>query len=865
MPNPFKEIKTPFLSPVAVGTVITIPPVSQVCVLFDDIPSGGQYYYFEEAYIDIVTPGGTNTITGPDVGSTLNVDTSATYAIVYRGIARESYSGGGFIDQDFRYTYYITSVENRLPLKKWTCTEGIKRLLQLAEPIRKGETPRFILNGDNGEGAAYTGQAAQFDKVPMPEIAMTKQTLRECLQQLGEVLHAEPRARAVKKNGKWVYEIYYDRYGGEERWKHANRPYVEKSVAQQIAEYATALDSGVENIVVQMKDFTGVTTEPFDGGGQSLRTETLYARIDETSGEIATYRPIYFFPQNAALECYYDGDWYDITPYLYEQSVYLTQLSEYKTDPSNSRAYGIYYVQGEEGIRGLNYKQDHPISPIFSNYAIVNILEAVSGKHISFGTGETDSFAALIFRVTYAPVYNARIGQTKPNYTEYKYPAKIVYNQSANLVDAYSYGENLKGVIARLGNAEKTHTYVLSRLSQLPKAGMKFDDDYYISAVYHELLPTCIRCTVALTKDFNRISQYIGISSQKRYSQVSMTMALERNILYQEYVVIGDYVEPDNDCMIMGQFMSALGDVFTAPAFDTSPLTCVVAWGETYSGKALPAVTLPVVAAAFGNAVSFSWEYEDNYSAGAVASWQSNGAGDDLVQGYFQDNYCYTDYYGRAYFYRFDLRKSLPFPSADALEIATGLPAADVPSSGAGYLGNMHLQPWYLRKDSREKLQVNVQVNFVTNRRNLIIGSALAANLELVRGAKAGSARPRLYIFPEPLNLFTDHLEASVQQKLEHMYYTTVTVDASGANEGYIVVNGSAVLGGKAWAIVTAQTKQEIQVEDDEGDITTQTIVTGGDLLVAENVDIARGQAISPVYFCKKREVFDQTVWKDLR
>lgn len=802
---------------------------------------------------------------GEDIGITVNLS-PGVYTIFYSFKYFEKNTMGRDEEHINTATYTFLVVENKLPLKKWTVTEGIKRLLQLAEPIRKGETPRFILNGDNGDGAAYTGQAAQFDTIPLPEIAMTKQTLRECLQQIGEVLHAEPRAKAVQKGGRWVYEITYDRYGGEERWKHANRPYVEKSVAQQISEYATALDSGVENIVVQMKDFTGVTTEPFDGGGQSLRTETLYARIDETSGEIATYRPIYFFPQNAALECYYDGDWYDITPYLYEQSVYLTQLSEYKTDPSNSRAYGIYYVQGEKGIRGLNYKQDHPISPIFSNYAIVNILEAVSGKHISFGTGETDSFAALIFRVTYAPVYNARVGQTKPNYTEYKYPAKIVYNQSANLVDAYSYGENLKGVIARLGNAEKTHTYVLSRLSQLPKAGMKFDDDYYISAVYHEFLPTCIRCTVALTKDFNRISQYIGISSQKRYSQVSMTMALERNILYQEYVVIGDYVEPDNDCMIMGQFMSALGDVFTATAFDTSPLTCVVAWGETYSGQALPAVSLPVVAAAFGNAVSFSWEYEDNYSAGAVASWQSNGSeGNDLVQGYFQDNYCYTDYYGRAYFYRFDLRKTLPFKTADALEIATGLPAADVPSSGAGYLGNMHLQPWYLRKDSREKLQVNVQVNFVTNRRNLIIGSALAANLELVRGAKAGSARPRLYIFPEPLNLFTDHLEASVQQKLEHMYYTTVTVDASGANEGYIVVNGSAVLGGKAWAIVTAQTKQEIQVEDDEGDITTQTIVTGGDLLVAENVDIERGQAISPVYFCKKREVFNQTVWKDLR
>ena len=800
---------------------------------------------------------------GEDIGITVNLS-PGVYTVFYSFKYFEKNAMGRDEDHTNTATYTFLVIENKLPLKKWTVTEGIKRLLQLAVPIRKGDYPMFVLEGDNGDGQPYTGQAAQFDTIPLPEIAMTKQTLRECLQQIGEIVHGEPRATAVKKDGKWVYQITYDLYGSEKVWKHANRPHVAKSIAQSINEYATSTDSATENLISQIKDYTGVTVEPYEGGGQSVRTETMYVRIEEGNMIIKTQRPVYFFPQEKGLELYWDGAWYDCTAYLYEQSVYNTQLSAYKDDPSESKAYGLYYIQGEKNIYGLNFKQERPFLPAFANYAIVNIIQAVTGQTPSFGTGETDSYATLIFRVRYTPFFNARVAQTKPNYRDYKYPAQLIYNQSANLVDARAFGENLKGVIARLGNAEKSHTYMLTRLKQIPKAGMKFDDDYYISAVYTEDMASYYRCTVALTKNFNRISQFIGVPSEKRYSQVSQTMAAGRNVLYQEYLVIGDYVEPDSDSRIGRSMLLSFATVFSH-SVAMNPVFCVVAWGESYGGQNLPAVVLSVVTCAFGNSVSFSWEYQDNYSAGPVSSWQVSGEGDDAATGYYQDDYRYTDYYGRAYFYRFDLRKSLPFPSADALEIATGLPAADVPSSSAGYLGNMHLQPWYLRKDSREKLQVNVQVNFVTNRRNLIIGSALAANLELLTGAKAGRDLPRLYIFPEPLNQFTDHLEASVQQELEHMYYSTVTVDVSDANEGYIVVNGGAVLGGKAWAIVTAQTKQEIQVEDDEGDITTQTIVTGGDLLVAENVDIARGQAIEPVYFCRKREVFDKSVWKTTR
>ena len=861
---PANEIFEGSFSPGGIYPNVTIYYIRYLIKVVQVTEAGETQLYlanFEKSY--------TGSTSGNESGYTATLSTGFSYKVYYGWQLWSARSPTGSPEYEEALSYYFSKVvENAFPLKKWTVTDGIKRLLQLAAPIRKGDYPMFVLEGDNGDGQPYTGQAAQFETIPLPEIAMTKQTLRECLQQIGEIVHGEPRAEAVERNGEWVHQITYDMYGGEKVWKHANRPHVAKSIAQSINEYATSTDSATENLISQIKDYTGVTVEPYEGGGQSVRTETMYVRIEEGNMIIKTQRPVYFFPQEKGLELYWDGAWYDCTAYLYEQSVYNTQLSAYKDDPSESKAYGLYYIRGEKNIYGLNFKQDDPFLPAFENYAIVNIIQAVTGQTPTFGTSETNSYATLIFRVRYTPFFNARVEQTKPNYRDYKYPAQLIYNQSANIVDARAFGENLKGVIARLGNAEKSHTYMLTRLKQIPKAGMKFDDDYYISAVYTEEMTSYYRCTVALTKDFNRISQFIGVPSEKRYSQVSQTMAAERNVLYQEYIVIGDYIAPDVWTSTGYNMLLSFATVFSH-AIEMPPVSCVVAWGENYSGQSLPAVVLPVVTCAFGNSVSFSWEYQDNYSAGAVSSWQNNGGtGGVVVTGYYQEDYRYTDYYGRMYYYNFDLKWSYEtFSLADSLEIATSVPAAQ-PTNGSDYLfttiGNF---PYLMRKDSREKLQVNVQINLVTNRKNMIIGSALASCCAAVRGLQAaGGEKARLYILPEPLNKFTDHLESYITQKLTDLPYSHVSVNTAGVEDnGYFTITGTAAASGKAWAIVTPQTTTTEQVEDEEGDVTTQTVTHGGDLLIGENMDIEQGQAISPVYFCKKREVFDQTVWKDLR
>lgn len=778
-------------------------------------------------------------------------------------------------------TYTFTAVENQNPLKKWTITDVINRLCDIAEPLRLDEKPRFRLQGTNYEGVGPQyqsgSQAERFDKVLAPQFSFTKSTLRECLQQCGKIIHGEPRVDiAQDTDGTYFYEISFDLYGQTDRAGIYVFPYIQKTVSQVIDSYASYLDSNAENLVNQLDKYSGVIVEPYDSGFKTVRTETLYVRITDANMLIQTQYPIYSIEK---LECGYisqDGGTAisptDITPYVFESSIYNTRLSSYEDQYPYSKAYALYYTQGQKNIQGLNFKPEHPVSSVFENYAILNILNRVTGKSVDVPQAETTAdgyleggYPLLAFRVTYIPFYTSRVGQTKVNYQDFPVPAALIYNQQANVIESRYYGENLKGAIARIGNVEKSVTYNILRLRDIPRAGQLYDEEYYISAVSVEFLPTYIKCTLGLSKDFNRLSQYIGISSVKRFSEVSQGQAVERNTLWREYIVVGDDLAADADTDINLNVMAAVRNTFLQSSSFNDPLTCVLAYGGTWgSTDDLPVVALPVVSSAFGNSVAFSWEYEDNYSAGATSQYASSGTGSAEVTGYFQNNYQYTDYYGRMYYYNFEIRTQGEYinDATEQAEIGTELPRGNLSWGGSTYIETY--APRVLRKDNREKLQCNFQIDFVSNRKGLIIGSALAAYCPLVRRADSSLAA-KLYIFDEPLNKFINHIEGSLD--IDFTQATGYDIRVSQLNDsGQFTVsrfsaNNIFPVAGKAWAICTQQHNESETVEDEQGHETTQTVQYGGDVLVAQNMDFAAGDAFPTVYFTKKKEVFDKTVW----
>lgn len=782
---------------------------------------------------------------GKDVGTTIKLKSGSTYKVVYSYHYATSPTSLSF---ENIVSYTFNAVENRLPLKPWTITEVINRTFDLAEPIRKGEKPRFKLNAV---------QAQLFDKILAPQFSFTKQTLRECLQEIGKVVHGEPRLEPKKdEDGVYFYEVSYDMFASQEKSGIWTKPYILKTVSQVVDSYTAWLDSNAENLVNQLDKYSGVIIEPYHDGAKTVRTENLYVRIEEGNMLIPTQYPIYTVDK---LEYVYVEDnkikSVDITPWLFERSVYDTELSSYAEQYPYSKAFALWFSQGSKNIQGLNFKVDAAVAAVFKNYAIVNILhQAISDSY------NVPEYPTMAFRVTYTPFYNARVAQTKPNYKEFNRPAALIFNQQANIVESRYYGENLKGAVARIGNIDLSLTYRLYFISDIPQAGQMYDDNYYISAVSVEYLPTCILCTIGLSRDFNRLSSYIGINSEKRYSEVSQTQAVERNTLWREYIVVGDFEEEyyKKNSLIGTKMLSAIAATFTQLG-DYEPLTNVVAWGKSYNGNDLNVVSLPVISSAFGNSISFSWTYEDNYSAGAISHYENKTDG---VQGYFQNNYPYGDYYGRIYYYQFDIKtQGQAGGYATLTQIGLDLPMGKKPLGSEGYVMAVGGVSYILRKDNREVLQCNFQIDFVTNT-DIIIGSALASYCPVVRGIDK-TLEARLYVFPTELNKFTDHIEAWEDVKLSELPSEDISVTVT--RGGYFTVEADKFpASGKSWAIVTAQTElPEEMVENEKGEPYPLIRTVGGDLLIGQNKEVAEGQAFPPIYFTAKREIFDRTVWKD--
>ena len=808
-----------------------------------------------------------------------------TYTLVYRTTWR---NGNADTYCYVKLTYTTSATYYKLPLKKWTITDCVNRCLELVEPLRVTsstgttmnqstsytnklnisaiETPRFIFDGvtydKNGvRQSTYTAgsQAEKYDKVIAPEFAMTKSNLREQLQQIGGFIHAEPRL--VMKDGKYI--VVFDEYGKREYSSISKKPYITKTLKQSVNDFCTELDSTVDNLVNRLAYAKGVMVEPYiDDNGKSLRAESVAMRINDENGYIPTQLPIdnkYKLEINAPISSAATSwtGWVDITDYLFEKADY-DNMSSIKGTYPYAKAFALYYTQGEKGVRGLFFKNPDAVSQAwFQKYAIINILGAC-GQSI-----DTNSYpyASIRFRITYVPRYSARV-KTSKQLVIPGLPSTLAYSQGANLVETRYYGENLKGVVARLGNVEKSLTYKVGYLSDIPKAGQLFDKNYYISAVEWEVYSSYYKVTIGLSKDFNRLSEYVGISSVNRMYQVSEKQAQARDSVFHEYILITYDKNAKSDASTFGQelLMRSVSSLFNskrATTVNLVPRFCVV-WGLTKKGEQVQSfyVTLPVCVSAMGNSFSFSVKFNDNYSAGQKASEMTI----DSVKSMWGEYVPYNDYYGRFYWLNFAF---MPNPVSSDETTEYNLPQRnnfvtsvyDTKNAVASTIyaensGTKEL-PILYRKESTEIPSITYEASFVTDDDKTIIGSGLARNLSIITNSYM--QEPKLYIFDDELPVFEDKVDTTGLTDIA--YHATFTK----TNNGVVYLNHVKVTAnksGKAWAIVTNSVQSKSTVEDEDGNAVIQTEERGCDILLGRNIEITEGQTIELPQLVLKRKLY---------
>lgn len=728
---------------------------------------------------------------------------------------------------------------------------------------------RYMDENDAHEIAIFDGLA--------PEFTFTRCTLRELLQTIGGAIHREPR---LDENNA----IYFVPLGGTERAIYRNRkdnynikelrlyPYMKKTSTWELEQACTRLDSYVDNLVNQISLGDATVGQPYTNGAQSLRTDSSYIRVNEESGIFPTVFPILKINRFSWVDIGNIAGGgvkkYDITAFLFEKSVYDSQLSSYTTAYPVSKAFGLYYTQGQKNIGGLFFENTEWSSGVFAQPAIVNILRAVTGNNdLLSGTDVgADDYAKLCFELEYTPIYSARVQHGKQYLGDYLVsPRVLAHNQSANQVEAQYYGENIKGMAQRLGNVEKAYTFFCEYASTIPTAGQMWDDDYCISDVAVELLADYFKVTVGLTKNFNRKSKYIGANSYRRIYEISERMVQERQSIYTDYLVVTDREAPAPEYaknMFCDQynFFNNLVETFLQSSIsNTIKISSVLIQGKTKNGKeTLPQVILPVIASAFGNVMEFSWEFKDNFSAGQRIVYQSN----DGPEGYFTTEVQYCDYYGRMYY-------------EDLILCSTLATACDPESFPLyeKYGSNNPIEMMKLpanctivkRKDSREALKENYSVEFNTDIKGVIIGSALPANNPLVSGLNP-KAKAKLVILRTPVNKFSRKVNLSTEN-IAGEYEVTDDMIFRSSVDGVYCVDATGIAAttvGKAWAYVTPIYEGDpYTVEDEDGNVETITPTYGGELLIGRNIDIASGDTIGAFKIFPTHDVFSYMKQKE--
>ena len=824
---------------------------------YSPVIEGGAFTVYSNRYSINVTPNGTVTagsikrlnvvVKSPSGSVLMNEDLNAnkniqldeigTYTLTETLVITWTLVGDpGTMDETFKNELSFAAFSQISPKTQPTITSVCQRLLS------SGITTRYAIQSP--EFSLEPAFEVEYEDILAPEFSFTNCTLFEALAQVGGYIHAIPRL--ISDTDGTSFYVTFDKLGGSEQ-APTMPPVVYQDSVININDWCGTIASPAQNLCNTTNEGGSITELADDY--ITVRAEDGQVEINGDNIIIRTSMPM---QKLVKLECGYIPNYADgktpvgdITAYAYEDAEYSVLSSYWGTAYPYSKAWALRWKQGSNVIDGLSFRPQQSTSTgsAFANTAILNIINAKCGLTLNATDFKNNGkwYRQLAFRVTYVPIVTARVQAVKPVASEGgEIKNTLVYNQGANVAETSFYGEKMRGAIARLGQDVEQRTYDITTYSQMPKVGQILDGKYIatIDASYDR---TRIRITLTLTKNFNQLSEYIGLNSNYRLYDISEKQSVERHIHYADKIYIGSTRQNSSDSTII-QYVDQMLEKTFFPVLDTTPdikKVRTVGVLPFSAGNAMldRAVILPVAAFPFGTSLCFNFSFYDNYGAG----YQSSNEFEDEANKAAQRLVPYTDVYGEISHIQFfakntewtptiddqkDGGKAMLYPQFDYehadrtnafLKTATGL---SVNNRGGALVIN---------KDSREKIDVTYQVHFVATSDDYVIGPGLAEYCRYVTDRSLSyEEQARVHV------LWLNHTINSLNKYVDNDGYDQ-TINY--LNPNYTTDNGvfmwnSMTCPQDAVAYAVCKKKDDKYI-----------------LLFGRNVEIAKGESTKEVYF----------------
>lgn len=343
-------------------------------------------------------------------------------------------------------------------------------------------------------------------------------------------------------------------------------------------------------------------------------------------------KPIYKVEKVLLLLKYVEGDInsaptyhfeeVDITDRVYEQEAYNALLT--------SEKYGaVVYTQGGKSISGFgnsfpqfygsfptsviqNIVGDNTpitwINPQGNSYTYINTPTLTGGMILAGDYG---------LRVYYKPYVSVRV-QVQKSVPQVTNPYTVVANQSANLIDINRLLSNAQGTINRMGNGDMVIEVITTSYANRLRVGQYTSDGYIATSVENQVYNGLIRSKATLTKNYNRLSQYVGIDREYRQYQIPLNNTINRNLTYNEYIVVSNTLYgTDSTVSWINSAMEWVRNMFRSVAYgdNTQTITSVVVSPKLANSSVVGNFVMGLSKLWFKNGISFHFGFDNNLVA----------------------------------------------------------------------------------------------------------------------------------------------------------------------------------------------------------------------------------------------------------
>ena len=322
----------------------------------------------------------------------------------------------------------------------------------------------------------------------------------------------------------------------------------------------------------------------------------------------------------------------DLTEYIYENSIY--EILDIVETYNKNKGYAVYYNLGEDVIRGLNYQLpavnagDDP-----TQYAIKRIIAKAYGESTS--NVKDIIINDFIFHLRYRTKESVRSEQSRPDLRKYLMASSLdnipqhkqFSNQQDISVDSIKLGNKIYGELIKTGNNEYSKTEWVDNLWDIKQAGYLIRigaDLYYASKIQTTYYQDHAVCEITYSKDYNQLSEIIGIPSEPRFYEISERNIIDRQKNLDQYLILGTSRLTSGSGFINGtDGFDKIKDIILGNAkYPKSVITQfkndedLVVADIPNANKHSVELMHPLSAYSMRNTLTLKWGMVDNFSAG---------------------------------------------------------------------------------------------------------------------------------------------------------------------------------------------------------------------------------------------------------